>query len=51
VPKALASALREGKLGVMDYYNLQNVIADTKMRDNIALTAKGDEPENTIPKK
>ncbi|RNC29457.1 MAG: hypothetical protein AWM53_00455 [Candidatus Dichloromethanomonas elyunquensis] len=51
VPKALAAALREGKLGVMDYYNLQNVIADTKMRDNIATTAKGDAPEGTAPKK
>jgi uncharacterized protein YqfA (UPF0365 family) len=51
VPLALASALKEGNLGVMDYYNLQNVIADTKMRDNIAITAKGDEPGGTIPKK
>jgi uncharacterized protein YqfA (UPF0365 family) len=51
VPKALASALKEGNLGVMDYYNLQNVIADTKMRDNIATTAKGDMPEGTQPKK
>lgn len=36
VPLAMASALREGKLGVMDYYNMQNVISDTKMRDAIA---------------
>lgn len=36
VPLAMAEALRNGKLGVMDYYNLQNVSADTKMRDNIA---------------
>lgn len=35
VPRAMAHALREGKLGVMDYYNLQNVLADTKMRDTI----------------
>jgi uncharacterized protein YqfA (UPF0365 family) len=35
----------------MDYYNLQNVIADTKMRDNIATTAKGDAPEGNLPKK
>jgi len=35
VPKALASALREGNLGAMDYYNLQNVVADTQMRDSI----------------
>lgn len=35
VPKALAAALREGNLGAMDYYNLQNVVADTQMRDSI----------------
>ena len=35
VPLAMAEALREGKLGVMDYYNMQNVIADTQMRDAI----------------
>nr|WP_122012356.1 flotillin-like protein FloA [Maliibacterium massiliense] len=35
VPRAMASALREGKLGVMDYYNMQNVVADTGMRDSI----------------
>ena len=36
VPKALAYALREGKMGIMDYYDLQNIKADTKMRQNIA---------------
>jgi len=36
VPKAMAQALREGKLGVMDYYQLQNILADTTMRDSIA---------------
>ena len=36
VPKAMAAALRDGKLGVMDYYQLQNVIADTSMREGIA---------------
>ena len=38
VPKAMAAALREGKLGVMDYYNMKNVIADTQMRNSIADT-------------
>lgn len=51
VPKALAAALRDGNLGVMDYYNLKNVIADTNMRDNIATTAKGDAPQGNLPKK
>ena len=36
VPRAMAAALREGKLGVMDYYQMQNTIADTTMRDSIA---------------
>ena len=36
VPIAMADALRNGKLGVMDYYNLLNINADTSMRDNIA---------------
>ncbi|MDP4179218.1 MAG: flotillin-like protein FloA [Bacillota bacterium] len=38
IPRAMAAALREGKLGVMDYYDMQNVIADTKMRDSISKT-------------
>jgi len=36
VPKAMATALREGKLGVMDYYNMMNVVSDTQMRNSIA---------------
>lgn len=36
IPKAMADALRQGKLGVMDYYNMQNVQADTSMRQTIA---------------
>ena len=36
VPKALAYALKTGKLGIMDYYDMQNIKADTKMRENIA---------------
>lgn len=35
VPKAIAQAFREGKLGVMDYYNLKNLQADTQMREKI----------------
>lgn len=38
VPRAMAQALKEGKLGVMDYFNLQNISADTSMRENIAKT-------------
>ena len=36
VPLAMAEAFRAGNLGVMDYYNLQNIQSDTKMRGNIA---------------
>ena len=36
VPKALAYALREGKMGIMDYYDMQNIKADTRMREQIA---------------
>lgn len=40
IPKAMAQALREGNLGVMDYYDLQNIKADTKMREKISETSK-----------
>ncbi len=36
VPKAMADAFRKGNFGVMDYYNMKNVIADTDMRSSIA---------------
>ena len=36
VPLALAEALRKGKLGVMDFYRMQNVIADTSMRESLS---------------
>ncbi len=35
IPRAIAFAFKEGKLGVMDYYNLRNVQADTDMRERI----------------
>ena len=35
VPRAMAEALRSGNIGVMDYYKLQNVQADTKMKNDI----------------
>ena len=40
VPKAMAQAFREGNLGVMDYYKLNNVAADTSMRESIADTGE-----------
>jgi len=41
VPKAMAEAFREGNFGIMDYYNMKNVISDTEMRSSIA----GDTPD------
>ncbi|MCR5391224.1 MAG: flotillin-like protein FloA [Lachnospiraceae bacterium] len=35
IPKAMAEALRSGSIGVLDYYNLKNVQADTKMKNDI----------------
>ncbi|GAB6012014.1 flotillin-like protein FloA [Viscerimonas tarda] len=39
VPKAMAEAFRNGNLGIMDYYKMQNIKADTDMRDSIARPA------------
>ena len=36
VPRAMAEAFRQGNLGIMDYYKMKNVQADTAMRDSIA---------------
>nr|WP_152945595.1 flotillin-like protein FloA [Desulfofundulus thermobenzoicus] len=41
VPRAMAEALRQGKLGVMDYYNMQNLLADTRMREGLARMGGG----------
>jgi len=43
VPRAMAEAFRAGNLGIMDYYKMKNVQADTQMRDAIA---KPDEPDS-----
>ncbi|HBW36587.1 MAG TPA: hypothetical protein DEF89_15305, partial [Desulfosporosinus sp.] len=51
VPRALAQALREGKLGVMDYFNMQNIISDTQMRGNIAQTGKAESGTDSLMKK
>jgi uncharacterized protein YqfA (UPF0365 family) len=45
VPLAIADAFRQGNLGVMDYYNLKNVMADTTMRESISDAAKPEEGE------
>ena len=39
IPLAMAKAFEEGNLGIMDYYKMKNIDADTNMRDSIAGTA------------
>jgi len=36
IPRAMAEAFREGNLGIMDYYRMKNIQADTQMRDSFA---------------
>ena len=36
IPLAMAEAFRTGNLGIMDYYRIKNIQADTDMRENIA---------------
>lgn len=40
VPLAIAEAFQKGNLGIMDYYRMKNVVADTNMRDSIAKPKK-----------
>jgi len=41
VPKAMADAFRSGNLGIMDYYRMKNISADTSMRESIARPDEG----------
>ena len=51
VPMAIAEALRSGKIGVMDYYNLENKKADTKMRESFGnMNVDVSMTQNTNPK-
>ena len=36
IPLAMAEAFRSGNLGIMDYYKMKNIQADTEMRETIA---------------
>jgi len=40
IPKAIADAFRGGNLGIMDYYRMRNIQADTQMRENIGGTSQ-----------
>ena len=40
IPLAMAEAFKKGNLGIMDYYRMKNIVADTDMRDSIAKPKK-----------
>jgi len=40
VPLAMAEAFRKGQLGIMDYYKMKNIVADTQMREGIGSAGK-----------
>jgi uncharacterized protein YqfA (UPF0365 family) len=42
IPQAIAESFRSGNLGIMDYYRMRNVQADTKMRDNLGKDGSSD---------
>ncbi len=44
VPRAMADAFRSGNLGIMDYYRMRNIQADTSMRDSISRDDEGEKP-------
>jgi uncharacterized protein YqfA (UPF0365 family) len=46
VPLAIAQAFRDGRLGIMDYYNLRNLQSDTEMRNSIAGVGGRDRPRS-----
>ena len=46
VPEAMADAFKKGKLGVMDYYRLENIQADTRMRNNLIGKKTNDDDED-----
>ncbi len=51
IPKGIADAFRKGQLGIMDYYSLRNIQADTSMRESIAGAGPAVPTEPSEPKK
>ncbi len=43
VPRAMADAFRSGNMGIMDYYRMRNVMADTSMRESLSQEEDGEE--------
>ena len=48
IPKAMAAAFRDGHMGIMDYYNMKNVMADTGMRDSISKATAPKDDSNAV---
>ena len=46
VPQAIAEAFRSGNLGIMDYYKMQNLQADTEMRESISKPSSASKPDS-----
>jgi len=51
IPRAIAEAFRSGNLGIMDYYKMKNVMADTQMRDSISDISKADKTKDISEEK
>ena len=51
IPKAMAQAFKDGNLGIFDYYNMKNIMADTSMRDSLSMNPKEDKTVPTTDKK
>lgn len=49
VPRAIAESFRSGNLGIMDYYRMKNIVADTSMRENIAGKDTSSQEDETKP--
>jgi len=50
IPLAMAEAFRSGNLGVMDYYHIKNIQADTDMRKSISDSSEPNPPHGSTPK-
>jgi uncharacterized protein YqfA (UPF0365 family) len=50
VPRAMAEAFRSGNLGIMDYYKMKNVMADTSMRESISKTEGRSDSDASEPR-
>ena len=50
IPLAMSEAFRSGNLGVMDYYRMKNIEADTLMRENIAKPASSGNTNQPLSK-